>query len=369
MPGLKLNKRNSWHSGVEVLHILGTADPEGTSIARIVAMLANGLAPKRYRFHAWFLRGHGPLAVLLQTAGVQVRTFNWWRGARDPFGLWIFWRALRRENFAIVHQHFGGRSVRWLARLSRQGRIIVHLHGRGDESLGLKPLSTRIRYADSVIATSKAASDVAVDWRPHVVYPAVDVPNSNPTWTCPRRCESDGVIGTARRLIPIKGVIYLIRAFALLRHDIPGARLEIAGSGPEQPLLEREVQLLGLRDAVRFLGWQADIESALKRWDIFVLPSLEEGFGVAALEAMAAGLPVIASAVGGVPELVEDGRTGLLVPPADAAALADRLRLLLLNPMLRQSMGNAGRDRAHKCFSSEQMIEKISRIYDGLICE
>jgi glycosyltransferase involved in cell wall biosynthesis len=105
----------------------------------------------------------------------------------------------------------------------------------------------------------------------------------------------------------------------------------------------------------------------LARWDVFVLPSLEEGFPMAALDAMAAGLPVVATAVGGIPEIVEDGRTGWLVPPGHPGALGERIRLLLRNPDTRRAMGAAGRARVREHFSAERMVARFAEIYDGLL--
>jgi glycosyltransferase involved in cell wall biosynthesis len=162
-------------------------------------------------------------------------------------------------------------------------------------------------------------------------------------------------------------VVYLVRALAALRQEIPDVRLEIAGSGPERAAVECEVQSLGLAGSVVFLGWQHDLERVLPGWDVFVQPSLTDSFGIATLEAMAAGLPVVATGVGGLRELVEDGRTGWLVPPADPAALAKRLRDLALNPAQRRAMGMAGRERARAHFSVERMVAEIQKIYDELL--
>jgi len=178
----------------------------------------------------------------------------------------------------------------------------------------------RIQEADAVIAISNAVARQVVGLQPYVVYPGVHIKQalSHPAAT---RKRAGIVIGTACRLVPIKGVGHLIRAVTLLRSDFPDVRLEIAGSGPERVALEREVTSLGMDNHVKFLGWQADLMSVLARWDVFALPSLEEGFGIAALEAMAAGLPIVATSVGGIPELIEDGRTGWLVPPGNSKVL------------------------------------------------
>ena len=175
------------------------------------------------------------------------------------------------------------------------------------------------------------------------------------------------IIGTAGRLIELKGIEYLLRAAEELRHDFPALRVEIAGEGPERTKLEEQVQQSGLGDHVRFLGWIDNISEVLTGWDVFVMPSLEEGLGNAALEAMAAGLPVVASSVGALPEVVEDGTTGWLVPPRDPAALALHLRLLLSNRELRQRMGAAGYARVRDHFSLAQMVEGFARLYEELL--
>jgi glycosyltransferase involved in cell wall biosynthesis len=169
--------------------------------------------------------------------------------------------------------------------------------------------------------------------------------------------------------VELKGIEYLIRALAAMHSEYPTLRLEIAGSGPQRSKLEAEVSRAGLIEKVRFLGWIDDISRVLSRWDAFVMPSLEEGFPIAALDAMAAGVPVIASAVGGVPELIEDGQTGWLVPPRDVDGLASRLRLLLGDPDARVKMGAAGFRRVRDHFNATQMTAKIAHLYDELLLE
>ena len=119
-----------------VLHILGTAQPDGTGIARIVCALAKSLDPDRYKVHACFLAGDGPLATELRSAGATVWSLDWPSGARDPVGAWHFWRSLASKEFAIIHQHFGGRTPRWLARSACGAKIVTHLHGNFLESGG-----------------------------------------------------------------------------------------------------------------------------------------------------------------------------------------------------------------------------------------
>jgi glycosyltransferase involved in cell wall biosynthesis len=132
----------------------------------------------------------------------------------------------------------------------------------------------------------------------------------------------------------------------------PGSiRLLIAGDGPERPRLVSEIARLGLDGAVELLGTRGDVHELLAAADVFVLSSESEGMPMSVLEAMAAGLPVVASAVGGVPEVVRDGETGALVPPRDPVALAEAIRLLVADPALRQRFGDAGRRRVEREFA------------------
>ncbi len=348
----------------EILHILGSAQPEASSIARMVCALARGLDPARYRLRALFLEGEGPLMGVLERAGVQCAALTWWRGARDPAGAWQFWRRLRSLSVDLVHVHYGGRFVRRLARAATDGKIVMHLHSRIMEPRGLLPVQISLRDTDAVVAASHAVSRCVVDGRPRVIYAGVEANTKSP----PRDvANSELVLGAAGRLIPLKGVGDLLRAAAALQAEFQQLRIEIAGSGPERADLEALVGRLGLSGKVRFLGWVDEIQYALARWDVFVLPSLEEGFPIAALEAMSAGLPVVASSVGGVPELVVDGETGWLVPPADAASLASRLRAILRDPEQRRSMGEAGRARVREQFSLTLMTRGFSQLYDELL--
>lgn len=339
-----------------ILHLLGTAQPEGTGIARIVAGLAAGLDPARYRVHAWFLGPPGPLVGELQAAGATARSLEWWRGARDPVGALNFWQCMRKSDFAIVHQHFGSRAVRRLIHFSSDARLVVHFHGN-DANPG------HARRADRVIAASQAVAREIPELKPVIVYAGVE---DHPRRPGLRPAHLDHVVvGAASRLVPQKGLLNLIRTVAALCPEFPRLRLEIAGSGPQLAELETEVAKQGLADRVRFTGWQQDLRAMFQDWDIFAMPSLEEGFGMAALEAMAEGLPVVATSIGGLPEIIEEGKTGYLVTPSDVTALADRLRLLLADKARRVEMGTAGRERARVYFSRDRMVAGISEIYDG----
>lgn len=168
------------------------------------------------------------------------------------------------------------------------------------------------------------------------------------------------------RLAAVKNYSLLLRAVAKLRQKQPGVELVMVGDGPLRAQLERETASLGLQDLVRFTGFCDQVDQLLGQADIFVVSSDYEGISIAMLEAMRAGLPVIATRVGGVPETVVDGETGWLVPPADEAALAGAISTLAADAACRKRMGLAGRDRVRQEFSVDAMLKKYSTIYrDG----
>ncbi|MBA2332923.1 MAG: glycosyltransferase family 4 protein, partial [Actinobacteria bacterium] len=165
------------------------------------------------------------------------------------------------------------------------------------------------------------------------------------------------------RLIPIKGHLVLLRAFRDARAEIPELELEIAGRGPLERALRAYVRELEIEDAVRFLGQVNPIQTAIERTAISVVPSLGEGFGMVALEAMERARPVIAAAIGGLGELVEDGRTGLLVVPGESEPLARAIVELASNPERARAMGEAGRERALDRFLEERCTDRTELLY------
>lgn len=344
-----------------VVHVLASGTVRGTAQARIVTALARSLDADRYRLRAWFLDEGGPLVESLATVGVPSRCVTF-RGRNDPAGAVRVARALKLDSPTLVHLHVGGRSLLWLLRALSSAKRVVHVHAALAEDGTQLPLGGLARAAHAVVATSTAVAR-AVPGPATVVYPGVDVididspPSGPPT------------IGSVGRLEPVKGLASLLEAAAVLRRDHPELQIELAGIGTCEPPLRSLAARLGIADSVAFLGWREDVSALYRRWQVFAQPSIHEGFGLAALEAMAAGRPVVASATGGLPELVEDGRTGFLVPAGAADPLADRLGKLLEDEELRVRMGDAGRQRARERFSVAAMAAKFGRIYDLVLAE
>jgi glycosyltransferase involved in cell wall biosynthesis len=165
------------------------------------------------------------------------------------------------------------------------------------------------------------------------------------------------------RLIPIKGHIVLLRAFAAARRELPDLQLDVAGRGPLEPALRALAKELGIGDAVHFLGHVSPIQRAIEAAAIVVVPSMGEGFGMVALEAMERARPVIAAEIGGLGELVEEGVTGLLVPPGESEPLAGAMVRLGGNLELAAHMGEAGRRRALDRFLQERCTDRTELLY------
>jgi glycosyltransferase involved in cell wall biosynthesis len=324
----------------------------------MVRTLALGLDPREYQLDACFLGDAGPWSAALGHAGVGVLAAPW-SGPGDLRGALRFWRATRWRSVDLLHVHYGGRSVRAVARVATGAPVLVHVHGRVRSESDLRTAPIPLRDASMVIATSQAVAAV-VDGNPvRVVYPGVRraaAAQQRDSWT----------IGAAGRLVPIKGYALLIEALAEVRKHCPEARLEIAGDGPSRAELQRQVRTLRLESAVQFLGWCDEIEVPMSRWTVFAQPSLEEALGITVLQAMASGLPVIATAVGGIPEIVNEGGTGLLVGVGDVQSLARALTRLLTDRNLRARLGAAALVRADE-FSEQRFVGAVQGIYRELL--
>ena len=169
------------------------------------------------------------------------------------------------------------------------------------------------------------------------------------------------------RLIPIKGHIVLLRAFAEARRRIPRLELQIAGRGPLEPALRALAKELGIEDAVHFLGYVAPVQKAIADAAVVVVPSMGEGFGMVALEAMERARPVIAAEIGGLGELVQDGVTGLLVPPGEADPLVSAIVRLAGDLPRAREMGEAGRRRALAHFLQARCTDRTELLYEGAL--
>jgi glycosyltransferase involved in cell wall biosynthesis len=174
------------------------------------------------------------------------------------------------------------------------------------------------------------------------------------------------VIGCVGALVGHKGHRYLVDAAAQVVREVPDARFVILGEGELRGSLEKQIADLGLEKHVILAGFRTDVLSLLKGFDLFVMPSVTEGLGTSLLDAMACEKPIVASRIGGIPEVVVDGETGLLVPPKDADLLAEAIVRLLEDRALAASFASAGLARVHQSFTVERMVEQTRDVYQRL---
>jgi len=265
------------------------------------------------------------------------------------------------------------------ARLTRVPNIVGVIHMSRVWKPQRQEISARLfRYTvdtsiDKVIAVSSAAKQQAIEncrFSPDkvtVIYNGINIPSKD---SCSHKIVNNGNMlqaVTVARLSPSKDLSTLIRAASILASNNYPAKFTIIGDGPERNELEDLCNSLEIAHAVHFLGWQDQISRLLWDFDLYVHTSLTEGFGLAVTEAMACYLPVIATEVGSLPEIVDHERTGLLIPPGDPLALAGAIRYLGQDSGLRKRMGLAGRQRVEQLFSAGRMIRKTQEFFYALL--
>ena len=181
---------------------------------------------------------------------------------------------------------------------------------------------------------------------------------------------TDGpVIGYVGSLSKVKGPVYLLEAFKKILHFYPTAKLLVVGDGPLKTMLKTVSAEKGISDSVLFMGFRRDVPQILKAMDVFVLSSVDEAFGISLIEAMYMGLPCVATNVGGIPEVVKNGSTGILVAPANSEALAKAIKELLDKPELAERYGAAGKKRVWENFTADKYIDKLENLYDELLAK
>jgi glycosyltransferase involved in cell wall biosynthesis len=178
--------------------------------------------------------------------------------------------------------------------------------------------------------------------------------------------DNSFIVGTAGRLMPVKGPQYLIKAARYVISKYPETFFIFMGDGRLRQNLEKEAFSLGIKENIIFMGWRNDVANIISIYDVFALPSLNEGMGRVLVEVMALGKPIVASNVGGIPDLVIDGKNGFLVPARNPKELAKYIQILIEEDEKREKMGLAGKMSAQN-FSNEIMVERIANLYNELL--
>ncbi|HHV79231.1 MAG TPA: glycosyltransferase [Firmicutes bacterium] len=311
----------------------------------------------------------GPLAEAVRALGFDVRQLP---GRDRSLHLPSFSRMvgiIRAERPDLVHTH-ASLSARLAARMS--GVPVVFTKHTPDPiggSTGSKLRAGLQRaLSDGVIAVSEYVASLLKQQgypedRIEVIYNGVD-PSE---FKLASRTSQPPKIGNVGRLTPEKGQEYLVRAAAVVVKQYPQCKFFIAGAGPEETRLRRLISQLELEDSVELTGYVSDISSFLQGLNIFAFPSIEEGLGIALIEAMVSGLPVVATRVGGIPEVVQHGVTGKLVEPADPLSLAAAILELISNPGEAATYAGNGRDWAIRSFHAADMASKTVRFYQQIL--
>jgi len=296
---------------------------------------------------------------------------------------------LKRGNFDVVHTHGSKAQVLGLlaGRLAGVPVRLAHVHGWAfqDPVHAMSPrtqmafLRTTFRWATRIIAVSHSnvqtglAHGIGRRSQYVVIEPPVEFgrfarPPSDPTMVRRRLGlgPSDRVIGSVMRLASQKAPLDFVEAAARVRARMPEAKFVIVGDGPLSADVRAAVAQRSLQDAVLLLGYRRDVPALLSAFDVFALSSLWEGLPIVYLEAMAAGKPVVGTDVDGASEAVEDGVTGILVPPRDPMALSDAILQVAADPDLARRMGAAGRRRA-SAFDVKGMVARARELYVKLL--
>ena len=323
-----------------------------------------------------------PMAPLFRAAGVRTVDLHA-RRRTDPAAFARLARLIRRGGFDLVHAHsfrteLG--AVIGTRAMSDRPRLVRTVHNWDDfytrpRWRGLARAATR--SMDRVVAISDAvetflrAGAGLPDAPIERIHYGLDVTPYRPDAPPPSRRGGDArpTLGVLARLAPQKGHRVLFDAMPSIVADVPGLLARIVGHEELSTVAELRAYAAGrgVADQVSFEGFCADVPALLADLDVFVLPSLWEGFGLVLLEAMAAGRPIVASAVGPIPEIVVDGETGLLVPPGDPDALARAVVRVLRAPDLAAHLGRAGRARVEAHFGLDGMVARTDALYQELL--
>jgi glycosyltransferase involved in cell wall biosynthesis len=354
---------------LKILHI----DPErhwGGGEAQVLGLIDH-LAGKGHRNH---LLTHPSGRLWERCQGLNVNTLPLVaRNDLDLRPVWRLRRLIQREGYDIVHLHTkrAHALAMWLPRSAAAPKYVVT---RRMDYPEINTRYTRFLYnrcVDGVVAISQPVASVLVHAGVHkqrirLIHSGIDVARFSARADISKTGRLP-VIGCVAVLQERKGHRFLLEAVALLKGRGMQLRCLLAGDGPERQSLERMTLQLGLGNEVNFLGFVADTPAFLAGIDIFVLASLYEGLGVAALEAMAAGKAVVASRIGGLAESIADGVTGALTPPRDPAALSAAIARLIDDPGLARAMGQRAAAHVRDHFALEQMAAQNEDYYYELL--
>ena len=364
-----------------VLHVITSLDRGGAE--NYVLSFAKRSSRDRYRQEIAYLGGQGELVGEFIAADIPVHYI----GARariDPFALWRLVLLIRENHYDLIHTHLFRADLYGTLAARLAGGIPVVSTRHNDDRFFLNPLIALVHYLvstqqRSIIAISDHIARFTINCgvdRPEKVrriYHGLEASAFERQVQRQVIRESLGLpadcflLASVGRLTDQKGHRFLISALPGICRRIPHARLLLVGTGELELALRALAREIGVGDRVVFAGVRRDIPALLQACDLFVLPSIWEGFGIVLLEAMAARKPIIASRVSTIPEVVVDGETGLLVPPGDVEALVAAVTYLEQHPELARAMAERGRQRLEQHFSIDKMVADTEALYEEIL--
>jgi glycosyltransferase involved in cell wall biosynthesis len=358
---------------IQVVHLVLTLNIGG--LERVVYDLARHAARDDLATRVLCLGEIGALGTAFQSAGICVESLDV-HGKGAARSVLAVARRLRELKPDVLHTHNAAAHIVGApaAKLSGVPVVVNTRHGK-HRVTGLKNrLGNRLAtwLTQRMVAVSSSTAEVAravdriPDARLEIIRNGVDLDLFPRRDGAPRR-HTGKAIHAARLDHTTKDQRTLLRAVRLVVDQEPGFMVDIIGDGPDRPALEELCDQLRLRSHVAFLGFRHDVEELLPQADLFVLSSVSEGLPMTLLEAMAAGLPVVSTDVGGISELVTRNETGLLVPSQSPEALATAILQLVRDPQLAASMGLAGRRRVEKEFNIRRVVATYESVYRQLL--
>ncbi len=391
---------------IKVLHIITRFDKGGSAQNTYLSLL--GLRKKNYQLSLVSglslesemkheeIKAKEKDIQILESEGIEfiqcpflLRKINVIKDLKAFFNIW---RIIKKYNPLIVHTHSSkaGLMGRLAAKLAGTPIIVHTPHGhvffgyfgpfKTKLFIILEKLASRI--TDKIVAlTNREKKDhilfkITDEDKFSVIYSGIELNTLKESSSEEKQNlkkelgipENSLIVGTAGRLVPVKGPECLVKAAKYIISKYPDTYFMFAGDGPLEQDLKRKALEMGISDNIIFLGWRDDLAKIISIYDIFVLPSLNEGMGRVLVEAMALGKSIVASNVGGIPNLVIHGKNGFLVPPKNPKELAKYIQVLLEDKDKREEMGLAGKEMAYN-FTSERMVEEIANLYKKLLTQ
>jgi sugar transferase (PEP-CTERM/EpsH1 system associated) len=352
---------------IRIAHVALQLDTGG--MEKLLVEFARHANRERFELVFVSLGGRGSVAEDIEACGWPVLALNAGEGLSVRL-LWRLWQVFRSWKVALVHTH-NSKPLVYAGPAAKMAGVSHVIHTRHGQRYQASTRTTRLfqwasRLADRIVCVSQDSARLSVNERIpkekiSTIWNGIDLTRFRQVGP-----TNGGPAVMVGRLSPEKDVETLIRAVPLVLASCPEFQLEIAGNGPCLDQLRDIVSALAVANHVHFLREVQDVAGLLGRASIFVLPSLTEGISLTLLEAMACGLPVIATRVGGNPEVVIEGETGFLVPSHSPVDLAEAILQVIGDEEMGRRMGSAGRHRVEKDFDVSRMVADYEALYSDL---